>query len=172
MTQAAINNAKVLFQLEISPKEVEQAAKVFASSNELQCILKNPVIPEKTKEDILKKLFKKDVYSEKMCNYLRIMSRFGNMGEIQDIFQAYYRYWDEQHHILRGELISAEEPSEKLIASATERLQETYPEYEIILTKRVDASLIGGYMIRVDHREFDQSYEGRLHQLERKLMRR
>lgn len=41
--------------------------------------------------------------------------------------------------------------------------------YTIELTKTVDADLLGGYVIRAHHKEYDRSFEGRFCQLERKL---
>ncbi len=48
-------------------------------------------------------------------------------------------------------------------------LDKNYPDSEITLTQSIDASLIGGYVVKVGYKEFDHSYEGRLRQLERKL---
>ena len=48
-------------------------------------------------------------------------------------------------------------------------LKSRYPDYTIELTKTVDADLLGGYVIRAHHKEYDRSFEGRFCQLERKL---
>ena len=52
---------------------------------------------------------------------------------------------------------------------AQDFLKSRYPDYTIELTKTVDADLLGGYVIRAHHKEYDRSFEGRFCQLERKL---
>ena len=42
------------------------------------------------------------------------MVKLGYAAEMNEIFEAYYRYWDEKNHIIRAELISAEpQPTRK-----------------------------------------------------------
>ena len=66
-------------------------------------------------------------------------------------------------------IIFADQPDEATRHEAEQLLQEKYPDYKIEMTESVDESLLGGYLIRGFHEEFDRSYEGRLRQLERKL---
>lgn len=61
----------------------------------------------------------------------------------------------------------ARQPEEE--AEARKILAEKYPDCEIVLTEKEDENLLGGYIIKVHHKEYDRSYEGRLRQLERKL---
>ena len=73
-------------------------------------------------------------------------------------------------HILKAELISADSSDEDDNAKqAQDFLKSRYPDYTIELTKTVDADLLGGYVIRAHHKEYDRSFEGRFCQLERKL---
>ena len=58
---------------------------------------------------------------------------------------------------------------ESVIGWAQDFLKSRYPDYTIELTKTVDADLLGGYVIRAHHKEYDRSFEGRFCQLERKL---
>ena len=44
-----------------------------------------------------------------------------------------------------------------------------YPDEKVVLSEETDASLLGGYVVRVGYEEYDHSYEGKLRRLERKL---
>ena len=67
-------------------------------------------------------------------------------------------------------IISADSSDEDENAKqAQDFLKSRYPDYTIELTKTVDADLLGGYVIRAHHKEYDRSFEGRFRQLERKL---
>lgn len=101
-----------------------------------------------------------------------IMVKLGYAAEMNEIFEAYYRYWDEKNHIIRAELISAEAATDEEANDAKALLQSKYPEYEISLTQKVDETLLGGYVIKTLNTEYDRSYEGKLRELERKLTRR
>lgn len=107
--------------------------------------------------------------SKVLVNYTKVMCRLGYIEEISDILEAFYLYWDRQNHILRAELTCAGTPKPQEEAEARKILTEKYPDCEIVLTEKEDESLLGGYVIKVHHKEYDRSYEGRLRQLERKL---
>ena len=55
------------------------------------------------------------------------------MTEMQDIFQYYYKYWDQMHHVVRADLIYAETPSKEEEAEAKKILDKNYPDSEITL---------------------------------------
>ena len=85
-------------------------------------------------------------------------------------YHRIFRIDDEANHILKAELISADSSDEDDNAKqAQDFLKSRYPDYTIELTKTVDADLLGGYVIRAHHKEYDRSFEGRFCQLERKL---
>lgn len=172
MTQSAINNAKVLYQLSVERQDVENAQKLFFVTPKLQETLENPTIPMSKKYGIIEKVFELEKIPKPVKDFIKMMCRLGYIGQMQDIFEAFYRYHDSKNHILRAELISAVEATDDEAADAQELLQSKYPDEIIYLTRKVDESLLGGYMIRTLHKEYDRSYEGRLRQLERKLIRR
>ena len=141
MTQAAVNNAIVLHRLSVSREDVRRADELYSKTSELQKILTNPEIPLAKKYDIIDKVFALDDTKELMKNF-----------------------------ILKAELISADSSDEDDNAKqAQDFLKSRYPDYTIELTKTVDADLLGGYVIRAHHKEYDRSFEGRFCQLERKL---
>ena len=105
-------------------------------------------------------------------SFIKEMVKLGYAAEMNEIFEAYYRYWDEKNHIIRAELISAEAATDEEANDAKALLQSKYPEYEISLTQKVDETLLGGYVIKTLNTEYDRSYEGKLRELERKLTRR
>ena len=53
MTQKAVNNAKVLYRLNISRSDVEEAHKIFTKAPFLLETLTNPVVSEEAKEELL-----------------------------------------------------------------------------------------------------------------------
>ena len=57
MTQTTRNYAKVLYDLTVPKEAVEQAKDIFGKSPELRETLVNPVVPVKSKKNIIDKIF-------------------------------------------------------------------------------------------------------------------
>ena len=147
MTQKAVNNAKVLYRLNISRSDVEEAHKIFTKAPFLLETLTNPVVSEEAKEVVLDKIARQSGMPELLENFMKMMCRIGEIGQITDIFNCYYEYWDKMNHILHAKVIYADDKAKE----------------------ETDASLLGGYVVRVGYEEYDHSYEGKLRRLERKL---
>lgn len=172
MTQAALNNAIVLYRLAIERQDVEDAQKIYFMTPKFQEILENPTIPLDKKYEIVEKVYKLEKTKKPMIDFIKMMCKLGYAGQMKDIFEAYYKYWDEKNHILRAKLISAVPATNEEVEDAYKLLQSKYPNDKISMTQSVDETLLGGYIIKILNEEYDRSYEGRIRQLERKLIRR
>ena len=162
MTQKAVNNAKVLYRLNVLRSDVEQAHKIFKKAPFLLETLTNPVVSEETKEAVLDKIVRQSGLPDLLGNFMKMMCRIGEIGQITDIFNCYYKYWDERNHILHAEVIYADEETKKEKASILKQLESIYPKEKIVLSEKTDASLLGGYVVYVGYEEYDHSYEGKI----------
>lgn len=169
MTQEAINNAIVLFELSVNRKTVEAAGKLYRSEPALKEILESPVIPLKKKHKIIDGIFASDNYPKILCNFLKIMTNYGQINELEDIFQAYFKYWDEKNGVLRVQLFFPKEPGVKELDQVKEFLLEKYPDKLTSIEIKIEPRLLGGLLLRAGQEEYDLSYEGQLEELERKL---
>ncbi len=169
MTQVAINNAKVLYQLSVERSEVEKVDKLFFLTPELMNTLSNPTVAEEKKIALIKRVCDLEDISETMVRFLIVMTAHKDVDLLREIFDAYYLYHDEKNHILRAKVLYAKEPDEAQKEEARKLLQDKYKDDNIIISNCVDESLLGGYKILLNGAELDCSYEGRIRQLERKL---
>lgn len=169
MTQKAVNNAKVLYRLNISRSDVEEAHKIFTKAPFLLETLTNPVVSEEAKEVVLDKIARQSGMPELLENFMKMMCRIGEIGQITDIFNCYYEYWDKMNHILHAKVIYADDKAKKEKEAIQKQLESIYPDEKVVLSEETDASLLGGYVVRVGYEEYDHSYEGKLRRLERKL---
>ena len=108
MTQAAVNNAIVLYRLAVERRDVEEAQRVYFVTEKLAQTLANPLIPLTKKYDIIEKVYGFESEPKLITSFIKEMVKLGYAAEMNEIFEAYYRYWDEKNHIIRAELISAE----------------------------------------------------------------
>lgn len=168
MTQAAVNNAIVLYRLSVDRESVEKASKLYFETPKLQEVLCAPTVPLNRKFAVIDKVFALDNTPKVLVDYIKMMCRLGECESMSEIFDAYYKYWDKQNKVLRAELISSSSEDDYR-EEAESFLKQRQPGYKIELTETVDESLLGGYVIRANHKEYDRSFEGRFRQLERKL---
>ena len=113
MTQKAVNNAKVLYRLNISRSDVEEAHKIFTKAPFLLETLTNPVVSEEAKEVVLDKIARQSGMPELLENFMKMMCRIGEIGQITDIFNCYYEYWDKMNHILHAKVIYADDKAKE-----------------------------------------------------------
>ena len=169
MTQKAVNNAKVLYRLNISRSDVEEAHKIFTKAPFLLETLTNPVVSEEAKEVVLDKIARQSGMPELLENFIKMMCQIGEIGQITDIFICYYEDWDKMNHILHAKVIYADDKAKEEKEAIQKQLESIYPDEKVVLSEETDASLLGGYVVRVGYEEYDHSYEGKLRRLERKL---
>ena len=78
MTQAAVNNAKVLYQLSVERAVVEKTDALIFLTPELLEVLENPTIDEKKKQEIIERVCALEEIPQIMVNFLKMMSHLGN----------------------------------------------------------------------------------------------
>lgn len=169
MTQTAVNSAKVLYDLSVDRKDVNDAEDILSLTPVLKEVLECPVVRLDKKEKVIDDIFQKAKLSSVIANFIKEMCKVGNADELSDIFKAYHEYWDEKNHILRATVTSAKEMSQDEIKSIKDDIKKKYPDYTVELSENVDDSLLGGYVVKTKMEEYDKSFTWRLSQLERKM---
>lgn len=166
MTQEAMNNGIVLYELGIDRQQVEAMQEVFALTPELAKVLNSPVAARKQKHHIIDRVFSKAGFQKNMIHFIQVMCEHNEIAEISDICEAYSQLWDEKHNVKRVRCMFAENPTQEQIESIQKFLQRKYAGTELRYDIQVEPDLLGGVMIQVGHEEYDWSFEGRIRQLE------
>lgn len=169
MTQEAINNAKVLYELTIDRETIDAFKVLLDNVPKLREILDSPVIPLEKKHRIIDKIAEALAYPNMFKNFLKRLCDYGQTDELDEIFKAFDEYFDEKHDILRAKIFCAKQPQDSKLDEVMDFLKKKYPDKDIHTEVCIDEDLLGGMCISVGTQEYDWSYEGRLKQLERKL---
>ena len=164
MTQTAINYAKVLHQLNISRESIGIIKEIIQSVPEVEEALEAPVITREEKYRVTDRIFPEETRS-----FIKILCDNDRVNQLMDICEAYEDEYRRIHHILKAEIYSAESLSDKKKREIEMFLQDKYPDMTYQLSYEIDKKLMGGTLIKAGNIEYDNSYEGRLHQLELKL---
>lgn len=169
MTQAAMNNGIVLYELKLEREAVEASLEVLTQMPKLISVLSSPIISEQEKEQLLNRIGSEMQMPEKLIIFLKVMCRHNMVEELPDIYTYYKQYWDEQHKVKRVCCIFASEPSEKQMQEIKNFLNARYEGYTLVYQTQIKPELLGGVILRVEHEEYDWSYEGRLAQMEQAI---
>ena len=169
MTKEAVNNAKALYSLSVGYEKVQEAEKFYASFPVLKKVLSDPTVSVEKKYKIIDKIFDKSGFDGILKNFFKVLCKNGIINQAEDIFKAYYDIWDEEHNIIKAEAVFYKEPTEKEFENIKNMLKEKYPKGKIVIDKKTDKSLLGGYVINIKNTVTDRSYKGYLNQLREKL---
>lgn len=169
MTQTAMNNARVLYELSISRECIENAESIYSMESGLSKVLEDPTLLAEEKTRIIGRVFTEPEFPVLFTNFLKVTCNHGQIDQLRDIFTAYYEYWDVKNDILRVECVYFKEIEDDVMADIKGYLTKKYPEKKLIYHVVVDPEILGGVVIKVGNEEYDWSYEGKFRQLERIL---
>ena len=134
MTQTANNYGTVLFELGVGKETVEEMKRIFSLTGVLPRVLDCPVVSGREKHRLIEQLFPKEVW-----NFLKEMCDHGNVSEMDDVFKAYTRCYDEANGILKTVMYCAGTPDEEQLAL----LQATLENKELLEQERRARKRIG-----------------------------
>ena len=164
MTQTANNYGTVLFELGVEKETVEEMKRIFSLTGELPRVLDCPVVSGREKHRLIEQLFPKEVW-----NFLKEMCDHGNVSEMEDVFKAYTRCYDEANGILKTVMYCAGTPDEEQLAQIKAYLAAKHHRESVELTICTQPELIGGFGLETGDLVEDYSVRGRIKNLEQKL---
>ena len=167
MTVTAVNYAKTLYELSVSTEAVQTTKEIFREVPGLKASLANPLVPFESKSRIIDRVIPED-----MKNFVKVVCKHHETGLLKEIFEDYEEICRRQKRILHAVIRYVTPPKaqqlEGIKAFLCREFQAESAEIEMI----EDKSLIGGFILQADGREFDWSMRGRYRMLQQKLTRR
>ncbi len=170
--RVATRYAKALIDLAIERNELEGVKKdidlflsATKSSSELVAVLKNPIVPIDKKGKILKGLFSTQV-SKTTQSFFEIVVNKARAEVLHATAMEFLQQYNEKKNILKAKVVSATELTEasrKEIISIVEKATGKH----VILEEKVDANLIGGFLLTVGDKQFDTSIAKNLQKLKK-----
>lgn len=164
MTQTAINYAKALHQLNISRESMQRVKAIIEAVPAVCEVLEAPVVPKEEKHRVADRIFPKETQS-----FIKLLCDYDRADQLANICEAYETEYRRIHHILKAEIYSAKPLGDEKKQEIEKFIQDKYPNMTYQLSYNIEKKLMGGTKIVAGNMEYDNSYEGRLHQLELKL---
>ena len=166
---------EALFELALEKNELESIAEqvniladAFAENPELIKLLSHPKISKEEKIGVIESIFKGRM-SDDIVGFLVIIVEKDRGSEIEDILKLFQAKVREYKKIGVALVTSAIELSTEQKQKVEQKLlqQTAYESFEV--EYKVDASLIGGMIIRIGDRVVDSSIRSKLDNLTKEL---
>ncbi len=149
-------------------RELEEIARVVEENREFQTFLASPAIGEAEREKILQSAFGGRV-SELVFNTILLMNRKGRLGLLRQVGEAYGELLQKQQGIVEADVIVAEKLSPDQLEQVRQKVALAIKR-EVIIHQYVDASVIGGLVLRIEDRLLDASVKAQLRAVRRQLL--
>jgi len=145
--------------------EMEQFMEVLKSNSELLAVLRNPIIKQDKKINILDGVFQGKL-NPLVVSFFHLLIKKGRGEVLFSTSQEFIREYNEVKGIVKATVTSAAPMSETNLGTLRDQISKQI-NATIILENKVDPALIGGFIVTVGDRQIDTSILGKLNKLER-----
>ncbi len=173
MTGTGKEYARALFSLteelgttEAALADLRIAREVLAESPEYVKLLDTPALSVPEKLSLITDAF--GSLNESLVSLIKILCEKHSVYSFPKIASAYENEYNEARGILPAEVISATALTDGAKARLIARLEEI-TEKKIVLKERIDASIMGGLVVRYGTQQLDGSLKSRLSAIEKSL---
>ncbi len=136
--------------------------------DEFSLLIESPVVGSKQKKIALKAIFEKSV-NKITLDFLNLVVDNKRELFINDMCRNFLDLVRKNKGIKLANFITASQVDSELL-NKVKALSEDYFKTKIELSSEVDKKLIGGYVLRVDDKQFDASVESKLKKIKRELL--
>jgi F-type H+-transporting ATPase subunit delta len=130
-------------------------------------VLRNPELDPQTKAGLVGELLGEA--DELVRNFVRLAAEKGRIGDIEEIARAFDRLMAAEERRIDVELTTAFELSDSEAEAILKQIREASGR-EVEATRKVDPSLIGGFVLQAGSMRVDASVRGRIEGLRRELV--
>lgn len=149
-------------------EELADFAAAVRDVPELRAALRNPQLEPRTKVAVIDELV--GDADELIHNFLRLVAEKGRIGQIEEIAREFDRLMAREERRLNVELTTARELSEEEARDLLQQIERASGR-KVEATRRIDPSLIGGFVLQAGSMRVDASVRGRLEGLRQELVR-
>ena len=148
--------------------DMDTVLSTCAESKDLVNLLNNPIVKPSDKKEVLKKVFKGcTTLSTDFIAFLVDKKREDHLPMVAQLFiQAY----DKQNGISKATVVSAVALSKETLETVRRYVQGLTSTADVELTNEIDASIIGGMVIKHEDRLLDMSVAKELREIRKELI--
>ena len=146
---------------------MNQIASAIASNPELNEVLKSPVVKLSEKTAVLEKIFATS--GAEVKSLFSILAQNKRVDLLEQIAQQYKRLFDEFNNKEQATVTTAVPMTEALEKKVMAKLK-TLSNKDVTLTKIVDETILGGFILRVGDQQYNASVSNQLNEIKNKFI--
>ncbi len=158
---------ETLLSSNVSVSALEDALKIFNSSEELVQILDNPNVSQSEKHAVIDDLFAPSVRA-----FIAELAAEGSSAQLEEVLCAYINELDKKNNIANATVYCTTPPNDEQLEGIKAFVCKEENAGEAKITIVNDDSLIGGFIIRVNSKEFDFSLKTKLEKIKTQVMKK
>jgi F-type H+-transporting ATPase subunit delta len=149
-------------------QDMDLLANTMAGSRDLRLLLRNPIVKHDKKLSILNAVFQGKV-SGLLLRFFQIVTSKNREATLEHIGDEFLKQYNAMMGVQVAEVISATPLTPAARAEIEQMVKQQTGLTQVSLTEKVDASLIGGFVLRVGDQQIDDSVRGGLRRLRTSL---
>ena len=175
MSRIAIRYSKALFELALEKKQLSEIEtdlllikEHISKNDEFQRFLLNPLVPAKSKTELLRKTFKDSIETLTM-NFLVLTSSKRRSEFIKEIIEKFEVLALEHNDIISAQIYSAVPLNSEQSDAIRNRLEKNSGK-KVQLEEITERSLLGGFIVKVRDSVIDYSLKRQMERLTDKMI--
>jgi F-type H+-transporting ATPase subunit delta len=166
--KALIGSAVDSNLLEETYSEMNSLKSILTNSNQLSEYLLNPTISKDDKGNFIIKIVGDD--HPNLINLVNLLTANNRLNELENIADSFNELYAKRKGIIEASITSAVPISNDLETEIVKYLK-SIKKGQINLTKKIDKSIIAGFVLDLDDTQFDASARKKLNKMQKQLTR-
>ena len=146
--------------------DLNEVSGVLAENQEFVRLLDSPAIPAEERISMIDDVFKGATHIT--LNFIKVLTEMRAVSAFSKCASCFRKMYDDEKGILRAEIISAVELSTAQCDAICAKISAETGK-QVIPTNKVDASILGGVILRYDGKQLDGSVARRLDDMRKQL---
>ena len=164
--------ASALFELADEARQIDPVGKnllrfdaLVAGSADLTRLIKSPSFTADEQVSGVTALLSKAKIDGLAGNFIKLVASKRRLFVVRDMVAAYKTLADQKAGVVKAEVTVAEKLSDKNLRAVVETLKDVTGKKNINIAEKIDASIIGGIIVKMGSRMIDSSVRTKLNSL-------
>lgn len=155
-----------LLSNQVSVGSLEDALRLYNSSEELRETLNNPNYPAEEKQQVIN-----DLFAPSVREFLSELAEKCQCGDLEELIEVYIVEGDRKKNIIHATVTCINPPDEKQLKGIEDFVRKETKSENVVVDIKKDASLIGGFVIAVEGKEYDFSLKTKMQTIKEQILR-
>ena len=173
-SRAAIRYSKAIFQIAKESNnlpnikyDMDSIISAHESSEDFKKLINNTLINYSDRKEILSTVISK--MNEKTNNLIDLLITNKRLSILYDIAHGFNDIYNRENNIERATVITATPISDKIKTQVLKKLQKLSNK-SVEIENIIDETILGGFILRYENREYNASFSQRLSKLKSELI--